>query len=233
MRSLVLPVFFLSACFSGFQPKVSTSGNVASTSQASTSCTELCDDDCASVKTASAQEACVSACLASCTSDKQSCPRPDVQTSCGAKSCTVAKAALCDPCSKDDECVGTGSLCVGADASTNTQGHCGQKCVVDCDCPTTYECRGVVDPKTGHYDATLGRQCTPESKQCPQCKIDSDCPSENICEAGKCVAACVDDTSCPAGQRCFEDGRCGVACCFDKDCGDATLVCTNGRCSAK
>lgn len=235
MRAVsLIPVLSLSACFTAYTPNTYKSP-FGSSEQATTSCDELCNDDCGDIKTAAAKDACMQACQQACTQDKESCPRPEPTPppTCSQKTCTPApKAALCDQCTSDDQCAGTGSLCLGADAATGAVGHCGQKCVVDCDCPDTYECRGVVDPKTGHFDTSKGRQCVPESKQCPECKADADCKDGNICEAGKCVAACTGDDQCSAGQRCFEDGRCALACCFDTDCGDGQR-CGDGRCVKK
>ncbi len=227
MRALcVVFVTLAGGCFSGYTPRIYDDQTETGSAQlASASCAEQCDADCASVTSSKARANCITGCLTSCEDDKTSCPRPDTET---CTACTPAKAKLCEPCKKNDDCSGTGSLCLSIDA--NGSGHCGQACVVDCDCPATYECRGVTDPKTGKYDTTLGRQCVPESKQCPQCYADKDCESGSICEAGACVAACADDAACTNGERCFEDGRCDVACCEDKDCQDGQH-CAEGRCA--
>ena len=237
MRSLsLIALATLPACFTNWTPDIGKQARTSSTEQASSSCDDQCKEDCDDINDRKAYDKCISVCTDVCVTDEASCPRPEpTPPPAPCKSCTPVppKAAICEPCQKNEECAGTGSLCLGADAATSTAGHCGQKCTIDCDCPATYECRPVTDPKTGRFDAALGRQCVPASKQCPQCKADADCEAGNICEAGKCVAACADDSACAAGQRCFEDGRCAVACCEDKDCGDATLVCGDGRCVKK
>jgi peptidoglycan-associated lipoprotein len=71
-------------------------------------------------------------------------------------------------------------------------------------------------------------------EQCQQCRGNSDCPSGQKCNAGRCEApepvsmACTDDSQCPAGQSCI-GGAC-AACTSDSQCG-AGGKCNAGRCA--
>ncbi len=229
---LILTLLPLPACFTTFRPDGAWR---ESWQVESSTCSNRCQESCADIDSRSLYEACVDECVADCEDERTNCARPTAPeppppppATCSSCAPEPPKAGLCQACKVASDCAGTGALCLGVDSTTG-YGRCGQKCVVDCDCPESYECRPVTDPATGRYDADLGRQCVPESGKCPECWSDNECSDYKICEAGSCVPGCVDDTSCPSGQRCFEDGRCAVACCEDQDCGEGH-VCKEGRC---
>ena len=231
----------LSACFSTFHPDdddwMTKTYEVTQTE--SSACTEACKTSCDKIDSRSQYEACVSECGASCSSGaaavtQKDCTRPAPTGATGTTGSpatpTPPKASICQPCGKNADCAGTGTLCLAIDATTKL-GHCGQQCVIDCDCPTGYQCHPVTDPLTGRYDSTLGRQCAPETGKCPECWADKDCGGGKICESGACVSGCVNAADCGMGLRCFEDARCAKPCCFDSDCGNGK-TCSNGKCGA-
>lgn len=121
-------------------------------------------------------------------------------------------------CRTDDDCV-FGEECQNGEC-VKVEGYCER----NGDCPDGYVCRGETST------------CIPvgDNNSEPECTLNSDCASDEICEDGACVDApveepdCQRDSDCPSGMRCAS-GVCIDECAQDRDCGDGE-VCDGGRC---
>lgn len=72
--------------------------------------------------------------------------------------------------------------------------------------------------------------CIADSTSKLACEADSDCPSPEVCQCGRClVQACDPSTVCPSGEAC-RSGRCAKTCVADAECG-AGQICTGGGCT--
>lgn len=154
------------------------------------------------------------------------------------RSCRPRKS-FCQSCSSDQECGGTGDLCL-LDATLNRK-FCGTACGVDADCPrgATCQAKGDAGTQCWPYRTSTGQLatcnnfsgCVPDSLH--TCNNSDDCgDATQRCDTatGKCVAV---QQVCPFGTTC--DPRlklCVAECLADEDCGDARLRCVNRVCEA-
>ncbi len=103
----------------------------------------------------------------------------------------------------------------------------------------TQGCGSNAKPKTpichGPKDCTSPQVCV--DNKCVECGADADCPKNERCSAGACVAApectkdgdCVDAQGKPTGQVC-QANHC-TACATDGDCGGGG-TCVSGACKS-
>ena len=130
--------------------------------------------------------------------------------------CEVRKA-LCEECVFDRECGDSGDRCI--DIISAEGRFCGQACGSVNDCPDGYLCGDG--------------QCVPASGDCAvpsECAQDVDCRgTDNICDRGRCRPGCDGPGSCPSELVC-QFGRCLEAC-PTRACDGETLCNTaNGLC---
>ncbi len=115
------------------------------------------------------------------------------QGRCVAPSLSVG-VGVCGAC-KDGSCQ-AGQRCVRLEKEIS---RCLQDCVSDAYCPTGYRCQDIAG----------GRSCVPNDGMCG-CQSDRDCPSVQVCRAGRCERAkgraldqpCDEQKPCAPGLRC-------------------------------
>lgn len=99
---------------------------------------------------------------------------------------------LCRKCRDDTHCNAT-NKCKVCDQATYTCEHKAGCCTSDADCPG-----GRCWAQAGQATGTCG----------PICREDKDCPADQMCKNGQCVAkACSAANPCPPGKVC-QDGIC-------------------------
>ncbi len=138
------------------------------------------------------------------------------------------RSALCEPCTEHYECPdpSMGDMCIDYPDGK----YCGMRCGTQA-CPVGYDC----DPDAGSGTGANPGQCRSNTGSCEGtfvCHSDEDCAANKVCNrtTGKCVPKCVDDTSCPGGQKCHYTGHCGTPCASDADCavyGDGLICCVS------
>lgn len=149
-------------------------------------------------------------------------------------------------CSKDNECFSnqtcSNGICtyktcsISSDCGTDqtcTSGFCyPNSCVDNTNCSNSNICeKGFCVPFGTQCDTTSncfnsGLIC--DNNRCIQCRIDSDCPSGDVCSVldGKCYANCTEaggNSSCPTGTFCTQSNIC---------CPSQGESCVNNSCSA-
>jgi hypothetical protein len=118
--------------------------------------------------------------------------------------CVPSFDNLCRNCTKDSDCLFSGSICIKEGSDT---GFCGKSCnPAKTDCPTNFECR-IVKDNTG---APLAYQCAPKPGSCCGGNKWLNCDDENECTGDSCVpgTGCVfnpaeDGTTCGTEEPCF------------------------------
>ena len=137
---------------------------------------------------------------------------------------------LCKPCSKPDDCGGTGDICI----RTEEGNRCAQACDNDGCCPDGYRCADVGGGL---------RQCIPVSGSCPpvSCSTNTQCGPGESCQSGTCkpipvpadpntCKRCTNNT-CSNNNRCFQisgEDRCLQPCAFDNFCPNGYYCQTTG-----
>ncbi len=124
-------------------------------------------------------------------------------------SCRPAMAGTCaaQPCFSNDECGDAGLSCAGS-----TLGTCSQNNI----CSTSTDCQS---------GTCANLQCAPPTTGCGSATV-LPCGASEVCAgqvAGACVATCITDAQCPAGELCVA-GVC-QGCYLDTDC-------PSGHCNA-
>jgi len=112
-------------------------------------------------------------------------------------------------------------------------------------------CSKPSDCLTGYFCATytLAPLCNgqPDTSFNNDCTMDSDCPTNEICDATLCIVphggdqtpplcvpGCITDTDCGPGFTCTVTNHCEAApCTKNNDCGSGNFVCMNGQCARK
>lgn len=181
-----------------------------------------------------------------------------------------------ESCQARNDC-NSGLACVGGTCTTGSIAinTTGKECVA-IECQTAQDCCGysgcnpapwlctanmcesnnVCTMDTDCYSSSTGQYCV--GGKCATCKVDTDCPNENSCIAGKCQAKCTSDGECTGlahcnAGACVEDGcrndrecvmytknarstcsatKCGTPCSSDLECsGNQSLQkCQSGSC---
>lgn len=137
---------------------------------------------------------------------------------------TLALAA-CGPkypdCEEDKHCKDHGEFCVDKKCQQcREDAHCNAQdpCKI---CTANYTCGKKTGCCTSDLDCPGGKCWLPPGEtvgQCAQCLIDTDCPENYKCVAGKCApkAECTADADCEAsrgkGYKC-QDGYCVLSQC--------------------
>src|SRR5215204_4508538 len=129
-----------------------------------------------------------------------------------------------------------------------------EECSTDEDCPTRYECAGLIFPTCtlgcSFLKCEQGMVCVREAfggGKCERgCKDNDDCPAHSFCAipcrglfcpdpclfcsdvAPQCETGCHDDGECDTRKVCLQ-GKCIPHCYDDTEC-DAREVCRNGTC---
>jgi hypothetical protein len=148
---------------------------------------------------------------------------------CFGVSCTTSSQGNAQSCYDNNgtgQCVDTCDPRVTTCAAGRCYGPTGLCMPDDCtspfpdrQCAANQNC--VVDPNTG-MGTCVTNPCA-----------GVNCPSDQYCEAGNCIASCAAIT-CPANQRCrlgqCEPNPCGHACPFGKVCNDANGSCVDDPC---
>jgi hypothetical protein len=150
--------------------------------------------------------------------------------------CCCRSLCISDPC--------FGIACPAVDGNkqvcqVNAEGNQGT-CVDAC---SVSNCAPLICiPETGECkpdDCTTFPDRCSENQNCINgtcvtnlCK-DVDCPTDQYCVGGNCVASCA-DVECPSGQRCklgvCEDDPCNAPCPFGQACNDNTGECVANGC---
>lgn len=155
-----------------------------------------------------------------CKSDEDC--RPDQWCDADTRVCRTLRA-FCETCDRNAQC-GPGNRCVKPEGAAI--GFCGAACRSDADCPLRgTHCRaGQCIPDTSCADLS---PCTPDTLD--PCDHHADCRkgSNQLCEAGRCVAA---RSGCGYGQSCDpEQLVCLASCASDGDCAEGRR-CRAGAC---
>jgi MYXO-CTERM domain-containing protein len=196
-------------------------------------------------------------CAFDCGTGEFPCPlgkfcKTETQGCSTAAGCDASDACTQDPTRTDcccrslciaDPCFGVTCPPVGDNkqvCQVNAQGNQGT-CVDAC---SVANCAPLICiPETGECkpdDCTTFPDRCAENQNCINgvcitnlCK-DVDCPTDQYCVAGNCVASCA-DVECPSGQRCrlgvCEDDPCDAPCPFGQACNDNTGECVTNGCS--
>ena len=158
------------------------------------------------------------------------CPSGECVDNGGVELCVPPHPPI--PCDGESDCP-AGDQCAGGFCTSDN-------CEDSGDCPA-----GTVCADNGGVEL-----CVPEHPPVP-CTSDSDCPGDDLCEAGFCAPQeeCQDDTDCPGGEVCVDNG--GVELCVPgqppvpcdspvdcpapdncglDDVGDCEAVCMGGYC---
>jgi hypothetical protein len=129
----------------------------------------------------------------------------------GAESAACGKGAPC----------GVGLSCVGADATTNTQGICqaavetsgatcdpAQKTGPTCDRNAGLVCNGMSKTCQAIVLAAAGQPCGDVDNQTATCSTEGTCTGASGTTPGTCTAGASDGAACETGTNCIEPGRC-------------------------
>jgi len=146
------------------------------------------------------------------------------------------KKGHCVPCTKDDECGGSGDLCIGKEKGLKD----GPRCLISCkeskDCPDGFDCSGTIlqgfkvcYPRSGGY--------------CVDPCTNVQCKTNEKCVEGKCIKqpepcdSCTSDDQCGTGNKClsYSGGKfCGKKCADASECPtNRKYLCLNGQCLAE
>jgi hypothetical protein len=117
-------------------------------------------------------------------------------------------AAVCEPCTHDVQCGGSGDLCVRV--GTGSDAYCLKSCTSDSDCPSNYACTAAA---VQSVEGRSGRQCAPRSSDCSDpagevCIDDSREDNDNLQQAlaGPRLGKGTHDlVSCPAQNGTGDD----------------------------
>lgn len=116
----------------------------------------------------------------------------------------TGNTGLCESCSHDNQCGGSGNLCVYVAA--DQWNYCLQECSGPGDCPTGYSCS---PGSLTSVDGGTGRQCEPDSGSCELSEVCIDDSYEDNDSRAQAMAnpslppGDYDLTSCPSGS--FDD----------------------------
>jgi hypothetical protein len=135
-----------------------------------------------------------------------------------------------------------------ADETCATDGTCQTGDCTDVECIFGFVCDETQDPPAcihanpagcgadadctalGAGYACVSGECTAPADQCFD---QTQCPSGDVCNSGKCTPSCAGGEICPLAYTCDAVETCTVplsACNITNDCGSFSAVCVNGAC---
>ena len=147
------------------------------------------------------------------------------------------KKGHCVECTKDDECGGSGDLCIGKDKGLKDGKRCLASCKENKDCPSGFDCSDSVVQGFKVCFPRVGGFCVDPCKNVT-------CQPNEKCVVGKCIKqpevcdVCTTNADCGSGNECLTYSKtakfCGKKCSVASDCPSGRkFFCFNGQCLAE